>query len=95
MRGRRVRRRLEGAAPSRRRPRRIIGQVTPPEELHIDVRSGDRTHTARTDALGRFVAEEITEGPMSPRLRSDLQSVVTKWVVILSDTAPPDRHQSR
>jgi hypothetical protein len=66
--------------------RRLVGQVVPPQAAQIEVNHGDGVETVQADALGRFVAEGVSAGPVRLRCRLDAapaaRPVVTQWVTI-------------
>jgi hypothetical protein len=64
--------------------RRLIGQLIPPGEADIELVSGDRVRSLRSDALGRFSFDEIEPGPVRiVVLGADGQRAAqTEWMLL-------------
>lgn len=66
--------------------RTIIGQVTPPQRVTVEIRSREGMNAVDTDDLGRFTAAPLRSGPVSLRVRPTGAGqgpvVVTDWVAI-------------
>lgn len=63
--------------------RRLIGQLVPPSETTVELVGADAVYSASTDALGRFVFDELAPGPVRLFvLGADGARVVqTEWVL--------------
>ena len=63
---------------------RLIGQLIPPGEADIELVSGDRVRSLRSDALGRFSFDEIEPGPVRiVVLGADGQRAAqTEWMLL-------------
>ena len=48
--------------------RRLMGQLIPRQSAAVDIRHGQGVTTVEADTLGRFSAEEIPSGQISPPL---------------------------
>lgn len=66
--------------------RKLVGQIVPPRPVSVEVRQDGGTQRHDTDAIGRFVIDEVQPGPVSLRCRlgdsEDAAWVHTDWVVV-------------
>lgn len=61
--------------------REIVGQLMPPAEAEVTLRSPGGERGTRTDDAGGFVLSEVPPGPVSLLfLLPDTTSVVTSWI---------------
>lgn len=62
---------------------RMVGQVVPPQQGPLVVRSDAGAVTTQADELGRFVADGVPPGPVSLVVaRSTGHPLVTPWTVV-------------
>ncbi len=63
---------------------RLIGQVDPARELHVELQVAGGTIVSDTDDLGRFTFDGVLPGPISLIFRTpgDLEVVKTEWTVL-------------
>jgi hypothetical protein len=65
--------------------RDVMGQITPPQRVTVEIRHGAEIVTTDADELGRFRSASLQSGPMSLRLHpagSPRAAVVTDWLAI-------------
>ncbi len=65
--------------------RQLVGQLIPPQPATVELMCRDVRTTVQADRLGRFVFDEVPEGPLSLRcvLDDDASTVVqTEWMII-------------
>jgi hypothetical protein len=64
--------------------RTMTVQLVPPGAADVELRHADRTVTARADALGRCVIEDVPHGPVSLRVTVDgsAATIETAWVTL-------------
>ena len=65
-------------------PRRLVGQVVPPQPGQLTVRHTGGTTEVEVDELGRFMAEGIVPGAISLRYEGPAGTLagVTDWVIV-------------
>lgn len=71
---------LEASASGRRR--RLMGQVVPPQQAEVEVRSAQGSVTVAADEAGRFSVDDLAPGPVSLRVAARGATVVTDWVLL-------------
>ena len=64
--------------------RSLVGQVTPPAVTELTIRHGGAHESVLTsDALGRFLLDGASAGPLSVRCRTSQETTLTTdWVLI-------------
>lgn len=62
-------------------PRRLIGQVLPPEAAELELLGPTPLHLS-TDALGRFTHDDVPSGPFALRCSVGETVITTEWVTV-------------
>ena len=64
--------------------RRLIGSVTPPATVRVELQTPDSRSSAESDTAGRFEFAEVGEGPMRlvAILEARSEPVVTEWTIL-------------
>jgi len=64
----------------------LVGQLVPPQQASVEIRTGTDVITVEADELGRFSAGPVPKGPLSLRCAAARAgpgtAVVTEWVPI-------------
>lgn len=63
--------------------RRVVGQLVPPQQATIELRSGENVREQGSDSLGRFSFDDVEPGLFQIAVSTaDGHSVVTEWTVV-------------